>query len=83
MGMLDNRTILLCALNPRPTVITGPGRYKTRCGETVTVDFVDSSCPPPVFAAEGSYDGGPDECWHRSGRVLPFSESKNDIVGPA
>ncbi len=78
--MLDARTVILCALNLMPRVIVAPGRYVTRRGETVTVDFVSSSFPPPVFSAEGSYGDGIAEMWHVSGRVLPFTESRNDIV---
>jgi len=57
-----------------PTIITGPGEYRTRCGETVTIDTVGRF-------ATGRYSDGVPETWDVSGRLLPFNESKNDIVG--
>jgi len=63
-----------------PKVITGPGVYRTRSGETVTVESFSGH---GGYVADGSYEGGPAESWYVSGRVLSHYESPNDIVGPA
>jgi len=67
--------VSLCLLNPK--IVTGPGRYVTRGGDTVTVDRVDT------WLAFGSYENGPSERWLVCGRTLPCYESPNDIVGVA
>lgn len=67
-----------------PTIITGPGPYVTRCGETVTVSHVDrhprSSLDRGPYAAHGSYHGQVAESWDVSGRLYPNVMSGNDIV---
>ncbi len=63
-----------------PKVVTGPGVYRTRSGETVTVDGFSGHAG---YIADGSYAGGPAESWYVSGRVLSHSLSKNDIVEKA
>lgn len=58
-----------------PTVIDGPGEYVTRGGDTVTITRVSGN------RAEGKYSCGIAERWScRGGRVLPFYESRNDVV---
>lgn len=63
-----------------PVVITVSGNYLTRSGETVVVtaasDAHDLGCL-------GAYANGVRESWHRSGRILPGSETVNDIVSLA
>ena len=66
--------VSLCLKHSR--VVTGPGRYVTRGGDTVTVTRVDH------YRAYGSYDNGPSEWWTVVGRVLPHTLSQNDIVRP-
>lgn len=62
-----------------PVVVDAPGAYVTRGGEPVTVTRVVGN------RVYGSYDRhGIAERWSaRGGRVLPFTESRNDIVGKA
>jgi hypothetical protein len=60
-----------------PTIVSQPGRYVTRGGETVTVERIDRS------RAFGQYPNGTREWWTLSGRTLPFTESPNDLVGAA
>jgi hypothetical protein len=60
-----------------PRIVTGPGLYRTRSGETVTVDRFNGY---NGFMAEGSYENGPAESWFISGRVLSHYLSKNDII---
>lgn len=63
-----------------PKTVTGPGVYRTRSGEAVTVEGFSGHAG---YIANGSYQGGPAESWYVSGRVLTDYESPNDIVGPA
>lgn len=63
-----------------PTIITGPGQYVTRGGETVTITSVRPGNGEP-YAAQGGYANGVEECWDVSGRLYPNILSDNDIVG--
>ena len=63
-----------------PAIITAPGSYRTRCGDVVRVDSVSTRHD---FGCKGSYAGGPAESWHKSGRLLATSETRNDIVAAA
>jgi hypothetical protein len=60
-----------------PAIVTEPGSYLTRCGETVTVTAVsirhDHGC-------KGTYSNGVSEGWHKSGRIFAGQETANDIV---
>lgn len=60
-----------------PRVVTGPGRYCTRSGETVEVVRLEGH--NGSFAV-GAYSNGVPESWYPSGRVLPHYLSSNDIV---
>lgn len=64
-----------------PDLITGPGKYVTRSGETVSVDAVSGH--GGEFGCRGSYADGTRERWHRSGRLLASREMDNDIVRQA
>lgn len=64
-----------------PTIITEPGQYVTRCGETVTVDVAISSAVRRNCT--GHYSNGVAECWHRSGRLYQGQTCANDIVSKA
>jgi len=68
------------SLVTKPIIVTGPGQYRTRCGQIVTVDRATMR---HEFGCTGSYPNGTREAWHRSGRVLATSETINDIIGPA
>jgi hypothetical protein len=59
------------------TIITHPGRYLTRSGETVLIDAVSNRHD---FNCTGSYSCGRRERWHRSGRLYAGMLSANDIV---
>ena len=61
-----------------PTIITGLGKYLTRDGEIVEINFIGE--PGKAYAAIGTYSTGEREDWDISGRVLPVSLSPNDIV---
>lgn len=65
-----------------PVVIDGPGSYRTRGGEVVTVDVISTTRGYGYNnRADGQYSNGIRETWScRGGRVLPFYESCNDIV---
>lgn len=59
-----------------PTVIDSPGEYKTRGGMLAVITSVN------LGRAVGYYkDCGIRESWDISGRTLPFTENRNDIVG--
>lgn len=69
-----------CSMVVLPTVVTGPGAYVTRCGETVTVDVASTR---HEFGCHGTYPGNIRESWHKSGRLFASRETANDIVKPA
>ncbi|MFL1449187.1 hypothetical protein ACI77O_12400 [Pseudomonas tritici] len=61
-----------------PVVITEPGEYLTRCGDTVTVATVSDRHD---LNNKGSYNAcGTDDSWHKSGRILGSRETANDII---
>lgn len=77
----------MAMLDTLPTIITGPGDYVTRSGQRVTIREVTG---PATFAAKGAlwseFRGkmtprGHD-LWHVSGRYMPLTENKKDVVGP-
>lgn len=65
-----------------PVIITEPGDYITRDGDTVTVTHVSTA---HSFHCVGRYGAGrgPTECWHKSGRLYAHNETQNDIVRKA
>lgn len=64
-----------------PDIITKPGTYKTRCGETVTIESVPVPAYAHGFNRIGYYDQcGTRESWHKSGRLYAGFECRNDIV---
>jgi hypothetical protein len=68
------------ALEAAPAVITGPGPYITRGGESVEVTAVSRR---NEFGCFGVRATGALECWHRSGRLCAEHEFAHDIVAPA
>ena len=59
-----------------PVIIDGPGEYKTRDGRVAVIESVTR------HVAKGFYkDCKTRETWDISGRTLPFTENRNDIVG--
>lgn len=58
-----------------PTVIIATGQYVTRCGDVVTIAHINKGW------ADGRHSNGIPEKWDVSGRLLPFSQSQNDIIG--
>ncbi len=65
----------LATLIALPVVISATGQYVTRRGEVVTIAHIHKGW------ADGRHSDGTPEKWDVSGRLLPFSESQNDIVG--
>lgn len=65
----------------KPVVITGAGRYRTRCGEVVVVNDAPAGIRHHAFDCFGRYATGEREQWHRSGRLYASRECSNDIVG--
>lgn len=63
-----------------PNLIGTPGKYVTRCGETVTVDAASAKHD---FGCRGHYADGIAESWHKSGRINASRECNNDIVRAA
>lgn len=59
----------------RRTIIAAPGLYRTRCGELVTINSLVG-----YWRSYGVYPDGTREMWDVSGRLLPWSLSKNDVV---
>ncbi len=70
---------LYCLMMVLPQIVKGPGKYKTRSGEVVTIDRLGGY---NNYQATGLYSNGVPECWFVSGRVLPHYLSPNDIVEP-
>lgn len=60
-----------------PVMIDAPGRYQTRCGETVSVE---ASSSKHDFGCVGHYPNGIAEKWHKSGRIFSDRETRNDII---
>jgi hypothetical protein len=60
-----------------PTIIDQPGEYLTRAGEVVRIGDVSAAHD---FGCIGTYHCGPEDHWHRSGRLYASSLSRNDIV---
>lgn len=61
-----------------PELITGPGKYVTRCGDIVSIQKVSAK---QNFGCHGHYPHGIAESWHKSGRLYANRECDNDIVG--
>lgn len=61
-----------------PDLVIGVGYYKTRRGETVHINRLHGGVSNHY--CEGCYSDGTSEAWDKSGRLLPFSLSDNDIV---
>lgn len=59
-----------------PEIITGPGKYVTRCGDLVTIYRMNGSRWRGFYQTTGISDG-----WLATGRLFLWSETKNDIVG--
>lgn len=64
----------------KPDIVTKLGQYKTRSGEVVKVERVSKR---QNYMCTGTYSNGVAEGWHKSGRLLPFNETPNDIVEQA
>lgn len=65
-------------------IIDSPGKYKTRSGETVTINRIDKRRDKSgMHSAYGQYENGTKETWDVSGRLLPSKTSNNDIVKKA
>lgn len=60
-----------------PVVIDSPGKYLTRCGETVEIV---ASSHRHDFGCHGHYANGVRESWHKSGRIFASQQTANDIV---
>jgi hypothetical protein len=79
---ITNKSLQAAALAPLvvlPTIIDGPGRYVTRCGEAVEVTNVTN-----YHYKRGRYLAcGTPEIWHNSGRIFAGQLSNNDIISKA
>lgn len=60
-----------------PIVIDRPGLYRTRGGGRAQVTAASQRND---FGCVGRYVGGPNERWHRSGRIFAGIETENDII---
>ncbi len=68
-----------------PTIIDMPGKYRTRCGQIVTIESVEKTprnIPTNTFNCKGQYPCGIKEGWHHTGRLYTYQSviSQNDIV---
>jgi hypothetical protein len=67
-----------------PTIIDTPGTYRTRGGETVTIESVEKRFGrlTNTFNCKGQYSCGIQEGWHHTGRLYTYQSvtSKNDII---
>ncbi|MBS0368975.1 MAG: hypothetical protein JSS57_07230 [Proteobacteria bacterium] len=66
-----------CSLVTKPDIIVAPGQYRTRSGETVSIDEVSTRHD---FGCLGAYPDGTRERWHKSGRLYATMECANDII---
>lgn len=78
--MTMNTRAWYASLVTKPDIITGPGQYVTRSGETVTITAASTR---QDFRCVGHYSNGIREGWHKSGRLYFGMESANDIVRAA
>lgn len=83
--------------NGLPTIVTKPGQYKTRSGQTVTIERIQwcdwVKHPNGVivhgvnsggYNAFGKFENGEEKGWDINGRSQLFGgESQDDLVGPA
>lgn len=69
----------MASLMPLPIVIDGKGMYKTRSGEKVFVQHVETD-KPASFNCYGFYENEVPDRWHRSGRLYFNRPCDNDIV---
>lgn len=61
-----------------PLVIDGAGEYLTRGGDQVTIKRASTRHD---FECTGDYvECGTADHWHKSGRILATTETRNDIV---
>jgi predicted nucleic acid-binding protein len=61
-----------------PNIIDAPGEYLTRGGDRVMIDRASTRHD---YGCVGSYVGcGTAEKWHKSGRILATSQTRNDVV---
>ena len=64
-----------------PDIIDAPGEYLTRGGDRVMIDRASTRHD---YGCVGSYVAcGTADKWHKSGRILATSETRNDIVQKA
>ena len=79
--MINNNYMFIpTAFITMPRIITGPGQYITRGGETITID---SMLDCRFYGAVGRYSCGTNEKWGISGRIFAGMTSNNDVVRPA
>lgn len=64
-----------------PTVITGPGNYRTRSGEVVIITRLRQA-RRHGFNCIGRYPSGVIDAWPKTGRLYFNITSDNDIVEP-
>lgn len=74
---MASKVSYFASLVVRPTVISGPGKYVTRCGEIV--EIVQSSHRHD-YGCAGTYSNRTTERWHKSGRLFASRETANDVV---
>lgn len=78
--MAQKNRAYFAPLVTKPVIITGPGQYKTRNGDIVTIHKVSRAHD---FGCGGHYSDDTYDSWHKSGRIFATSESQNDIVSRA
>ena len=79
--MSGNMTMAyFAAFVAKPVIITAPGRYLTRSGQTIEVT---KSSDWHDFGCKGQYPCGMNDRWHKSGRLYAAMDSHNDIVSRA
>lgn len=77
----ESMSVYFIPLFTLPDIIDAPGEYLTRGGDRVMIDRASTRHD---YGCVGSYAAcGTADKWHKSGRILATSETRNDVVGKA
>lgn len=63
-----------------PIIITKPGKYRTRCGEVVTITSTGRNLVWEQWGAVGTFPEGIVDSWNINGRRTSMAENRHDII---